>query len=279
MSEEELPKVYVGIPTGPIKEYASLYMLASLRNIYYPKDKLEINIGITDFNDSQSHQYRARFTALLENALMPFPTNIHMTTSTLQEQERWGPYHAVIKNLHELRKDFLDKNEFEYFWLLGGDNPPSSGILRRLLALNVDYAGALISQRPTRGRKFDPDGDKDARSFLPIFWQYLLTPKEIRKRTDLEPKLRQSFLRAFTEMPYMALMQIDRSKGAIHCCNFGSGCVLIKRRLFEHIGYVLGKGYHSEDLHFGQWANLLEFETALDPNIRCAHFDPDGRLY
>lgn len=270
------PTVYVAVPTGNIKEYASLYMLASLRNIYYPPEKLSINVAITDRGDEKSKGFIKRFRNLVANAEMPFPFHIHVTKPTEQEVKRWGPYCAVIKNLHHLRLDFLD-GDADYFWVLGGDNPPESGTLRKLLKLEADVAGALILQRPLRGRQFDPDGDRDANIIKPICWQYVWTPRDVEKRRDLEPKLRHSLLRSWIEMPPMRISVTHNE--LMRECNFGSGCSLAKRTVMEHIGYYLGNGYHSEDIHFGQWANFLGFTTCLDPNTRCRHFDPDGRLY
>jgi len=61
---------------------------------------------------------------------------------------------------------------------------------------------------------------------------------------------------------------------------FGSGCSLIKRNVFEYIGYVLGSGgTHSEDLHFCSLANTYGFDTALGLRTRCLHFDSDGKVY
>lgn len=275
--EKDLPKIMLAIPTGSIKEYAFLYMLASIRNLYYPVDKLEVHIGFTDRGDALSEQALARLKGLVANAFIPFSVTIHKTKPTEKDIERWGPYCAVIVNLHEMRKVFLD-GDAKYFWVLGGDNPPNSGVLRRLLNLNVDVAGALIKQRPTRGRHFDPDGCKDANAIRTVFWVYSWRPEDIRQST-YEPKLKHSLLRSWVEMPPMHLAYFGKEGNVEYGCNFGSGCELVKRKVIEAIGYYLGQGYHSEDIHFGQWANYLEFKTALDPNVVCGHFDPDGRLY
>jgi hypothetical protein len=271
------PKIYVAIPTGSVKEYALLYMMAALRNIYYPHDSIQIHFSITDRKDQASATYIQHVKGIVANSKMPMDFTIHYTTITPQEAERWGPYSAVIKNLHELRKDFLD-GDADYFWVLGGDNLPGTGTLKRLLDLNVDVASALIRQRPLRGREFDVDGDKDAKSIRPCFWEYVWQPNDVRNRKDLEPKLKHSLLRSWVEMPPMRLALI-KDNTVFHTCNFGSGCSLVKRKVLESIGYYLGNGYHSEDIHFGQCANFLGFTTALNPAVICAHFDPDGRLY
>jgi hypothetical protein len=274
----EQPKVFVAIPTGSIKEYAFLYMLASIRNIYYPPEKLEVHFGFTDRGDAKSCEALAHLKGLIANAEIPFTVHIHTTNPAPEEVDRWGPYSAVIVNCHILRCVFLD-GDADYFWILGGDNPPGSGTLRRLLALEADCCAALIHQRPNRGREFDVDGDKDARSIRPIFWEYVWRPEHVRSRKDLEPQLKHSLLRSWVEMPPMRLAKIQDTKEVIKDCTFGSGCELVKRRVLEDCGYYLGLGYHSEDIAFGQWVGYYGYSTALDPKIICAHFDPDGRLY
>lgn len=235
-------------------------------------------MAITDRGDTASKEYIQHMRGLVENSKMPMEFNIHVTKPTQQEIDRWGPYVAVIKNLHVLRQDFLMKG-FDYFWCIGGDNPVGTGTLRRLLELDVDVAGALIRQRPNRGREFDIDGDRDAKSIRPMFWEYVWTPEDVRKRKDLEPKLKENLLNAWVEMPPMKLKWLTDKDKTLYGCNFGSGCELVRREVLECIGYYLGMGYHSEDIHFGQWANFLGFRTALNPKVMCAHFDPDGRLY
>lgn len=274
----DLPKIFIAIPTGSIKEYAFLYMLASLRNIYYPPEKLEVHFGFTDRGDGKSGTSLQHLKGLISNAELPFSVTIHTTNPSKTDVERWGPYSAVILNCHKLRTVFLD-GEADYWWILGGDNPPGSGTLRRLLDLNVDCAAALIHQRPNRGREFDVDGDKDGRIIKPIFWDYVWRPEDVRNRKDLEPKLKHSLLRSWVEMPPMKLAAVQETREVIKGCNFGSGCELVKREVLESCGYYLGLGYHSEDIAFGQWVNYLGYSTALDPKIICAHFDPDGRLY
>jgi len=267
------PKVYIAVPIGPSKEYAVLYMLASLRNIDYPSDKLKLNFAVTHLGGQASEQFLERLRKLVSASNFKSDIAIHVTHPTMKDMERWGPYYAVIMNLHLMRLDFLD-TDFEYFWLLGGDNPPPRDTLKSLLKLKADVASAMINQRRAKIKQWD----LDEKLVYPVYWNYLWTLEDLEP-LHLEPKLKDTLRTAWTEFMFLGK---DSPEGERLMRNvvFGSGCSLIKRHVLEYLGYVLGSGgTHSEDLHFCNLANLRGYDTALSLDVRCMHFDSDGNVY
>ena len=267
----KLPTVYIGVPTGDNKEYAMLYMLATLRNIDYPPDRLTLNIAVTHLGNEASEQYLNNVRTLVEASNFPYKTNVLVTYPTLTDMMRWGPYFAIIINLHKLRIDFL-KGASEYFWLLGGDNPPPRPTLKKLLKLKTDVASALINQRFVRIKQMRMDKSKR----YPVYWGRAWELGDLDE-LDLEPALREELRTAWVEFMFLAKIQ---GEGILHNVVVGSGCSLLKRKVFEHIGYVLGSGgTQSEDLHFCQLARLEGFDVAVDLDTRCLHFDQNGKMY
>jgi len=270
------PKVFVAIPTGSIKEYSLLYMLACLRNLDYNHDNLVVWFAVTmRYPDDES--YYTRLKNLVGNAALKFEVNILRVRPKLEEKERWGQYYAVICNLHELRKIFLD-GDCDYFWLLGGDNPPPRQTLKRLLKADADVASAMIYQRPHRGRELDVNANVAKDKPYPMFWMYKWTLDDI-ERPDFEPVLKEELRKMWINIPMFKAVETTQ-RFVVRNVSFGSGCSLSKRRVQEYVGYYLGEaGYASEDLTYMQYVNALGFSSALDTGVHCLHFDPDGRIY
>jgi len=274
----DYPKVWLSIPIGAIKEYAVLYMLASIQNIDYPKDKLTVNIAVTDRGIPEDLEFTKRLQTHIDNSTFRHKISVTVVKPSSEEKERWGQYYAVICNLHELRKQFLD-GDAEYFWLLGGDNPPERHILKGLLKSSQDVTSALIMQRPERGRAFDKEGAPPRVNPYPMFWTYEWHINEMYKRRDLEPTLKEELRKYWINLPLFYLLITDKKFFAKRV-SFGSGCSLVKREVMEHIGYYLSDGgYCSEDIAFMQWTHALGFTTGFDTRLHCKHFDPNGALY
>ena len=269
MQTSDLPTVYIGIPTGFTKAYASLLMLATLQDIDYPPEKLKLTFAVTILkNHPKALEYLNRLTTLLEAAELPYETNIITTEPTDQDYYRWGAYFGVICNMHALRIDFLQLDK-ERFWLLGGDNPPYRQTLRKLVALDTDVASAKIRQRPAKA---------EDNSAPVVLWQNYWEMNDLPD--DLESVLREELRKAWLDYGFLKVPDFTKLEGRVDNCLFGSGCSLIKRSVFEHLGYALGYGgIHSEDLHFGLHTRLLGFNTAMDLEAECGHYDTDGMLY
>ena len=274
----EQPNVFISIPTGVMKEYAVLYMLAALQNIDYPADKLSINIAVTDRGEPEDPEFTKRLQSLIDNSTIKFKVNVTVVTPSIDEKERWGQYYAVICNLHELRKQFLDSNA-DYFWVLGGDNPPPRHMLHGLLKVDADVSSGMILQRPMRAREYDKPGMPYMVDPTPMFWMYLWHMDDIQKRGDLDPRLKEALRACWINLPLIFLKATDKPMIA-HKTSFGSGCSLVKREVMTYLGYYLAEAsYCSEDLQFMQWVHVLGFKTALNTGLHCGHFDPNGALY
>jgi len=274
---DSTPKIFIAIPTGAGKEYAALLMLASLRNLDYPPEQLVVWFAVT-MRYAVDEAYYTRLRNLVCNANLPFEVNLRRVRPAEEEKERWGQYYAVICNLHELRKIFLD-GDCTHFWLLGGDNPPPRNMLRGLLDMDADVASPMIYQRPERGREMDVDDSYPRDKPYPMFWIYHWRLEDMEKRRDLEPKLKEALRAMWLNIPMIKLI-VTEKKLVAHGVSFGSGCSLSKRRVQEYAGYYLGEaGYCSEDLTYLQHVNAYGFDTAMNTALRCSHFDPDGRIF
>lgn len=270
--------MFVAVPTGLLKEYAVLYMLASLKNLDYPHDKLSVNFAVTNRGNSQDDAFRSRLTNLINHSNFPFETSITWVSPTKTEKERWAQYYAVICNLHELRKKFLD-GDAEYFWVLGGDNPPPRHCLKHLLKIDADVSSAMIRQRPNRRQDFSAEGVPTVPDAEPIYFVYLWRIADLQKRKDLDPRVKEQLREAWINLPMIHQLKTDR-KLTIFNTSFGSGCSLSKRHVIEHCGYYLTRAaYCSEDLSYMQWVQTLGFDSAINTSLHCGHFDPNGALY
>ena len=212
--------------------------------------------------------------AVINNAGFMNDVTIFTTRIERGEFPRWSQYSAVIKNLHVARKHFLD-GDWPYFWLLGGDNPVQRNTLRKLLATDADVVSAIINQRPNRGLGVFEDHPN---AVYPVFWRQSFTPDDVRKRTDLDPRVRNALIASWTNLCYFDLVATPVGN-TYHNVAFGSGCSLMKRKVLEYAGYYLDGGYHSEDIAFSQYATRCGFDLALDTTIHCLHFDPNGLIY
>lgn len=271
--DSELPTVMIGVPTGFTKAYASLLMLATLQDIDYPPEKLKLTFAVTLIkNHPHANHYLQRLKTLVEAAELPYPTNIITVTPTDEDYYRWGFYFGIVTNLHRLRCDFLASN-YDRFWLLGGDNPPQRGTLKKLVNLNVDVASGKIRQRPAKIR------DNIDHSAPIVLWRNYWHMCDVDR--GLEPILREELRKAWIDYGFLKVP--DNStfrKRRVKDCLFGSGCSLIKRKVFMRLGYALGHaGIHSEDLHFCLLSQLNGFSTAMDLTARCGHYDTDGQIY
>ncbi len=253
-------------------------MAATLRNVDYPPDKLFLDFCVTDRLDKESAAYLIQVKDLFTVAKFPFKYRVSTTCLTYEEGYRWGPYYGVILNLHHSRLRFLD-SDFDYFWVLGGDNPPPRNCLKKLLALKTDVASAMINQRPYRGRNFGKGLEPEGPAFpYPMFWEYVWTTEDIEKRVDFEPALKEALRKMWIEFAFMLPVR-GKWKKVYKNVNFGSGCCLSTREVMEWCGFYLGNGYHSEDIHFFQNVLAHGFETALDTTVTCGHLDPGGDVY
>jgi len=245
-------------------------MLATLQDIDYPPENLKLTFAVTMLkNHPKALSYLNRLKTLLEAADLPYETNIITTTPTDQDYYRWGAYFGVICNLHALRVDFL-KSDKEYFWLLGGDNTPFQDTLKKLLLLNVDVASGLIRQRPV----------KSENNLAPIvLWQNYWKMNDVPR--DYEPVLREELRKAWIDYGFLKYIGEEvLEQKQLKDCLFGSGCSLIKRKVFKRVGYALGYGgIHSEDLHFSLLSQINGFSTAMDLTAKCGHYDSDKQIY
>ena len=278
-NDADLPRVFLAIPTGVLKEYCTPQMVAALKNLDYPADKLTVYIAVTHRGADYEDVYVRQVRRLVHYAHIPFPVHVVVVRPTEPEKLRWGQYYAVICNLHALRQRFLD-GSWDYFWVLGGDNPPARHMLRGLLRIGQDVSSAIIMQRPNRGRELDPDeGMPPKADPYPMFWVYDWHVRDLERRRDLEPTLKEALLALWVNLPMFRLILTDKTF-TVHGASFGSGCSLLTRRVLEHCGYYLTEaGYASEDIMFLQHAHAYGFTTGIDLGLHCAHFDPNGAIY
>ena len=127
-----------------------------------------------------------------------------------------------------------------------------------------------MKQRPTRCG--------EGEGALDIIWQYYWTLEDLH-RPDLSPDLREVLRTSWLEFGFLKQPKDLAHKKVLHKVAFGSGCSLIDRKVFECLGYALGIGNHSEDIHFCQYAQQFGFEMTIDLTARCGHFDNDGSTY
>jgi len=247
-------------------------MLATLRNIDYPHDRLSLTIAVTHLGNKTSEAYLKRVKQLVKASNFPYTINVVATYPVMTDMMRWGPYFAIIMNLHKLRVEFL-KTDKQYFWLLGGDNPPFlRETLKKLLQVKADVASALVHQRFVRIEQLRLDKSKR----YPVYWGRAWELEDLDP-LGLEPALREELRTAWTEFMFLAKL---KGEGITRNVVVGSGCSLLKRKVMEHLGYVLGSGgTQSEDLHFCQLAKLEGFEVSMDLDTRCMHFDQNGKMY
>jgi hypothetical protein len=248
--------------------------LAALKNLDYPTDKLSINYAVTYYPDvPDCPKYDAYIRKLVEAAGLKCPWHITRTTPDEDELEHWGTYALVIRNLHELRKQFLD-GDADYFWVLGGDNfPLDRHMLKKLLKMKTDVASPVIAYRPSR----QPEGKRSRNRLEPIAWTYLWWPDDI-EREDIQPEVREALWKAWMNVPMTRF--IRKKEKIVHGAMFGSGCSLSTREAQMYAAYWLPPaGYMSEDLNYTQHLVAYGFDVAVNTTLRCGHFETDGHIY
>jgi hypothetical protein len=264
------PRVFIAIPTGRPKFYALAYMFASLQNLDWYN--LEIHFAITNHKYKDNTEFNTAIQKFVDAT--PMKADVHLHYTYLTKEEGTMPFGPVTKNLALLRALFLD-GDCPYFLLLGGDNPPARNTIKRLMKLNADVATATLYQRNGRSGATSPAG-------FPMMWQTPWTMKDLEK-FDLHPEILDEFKITFEESGFLIPMLADKNwkrKKTMRDTVGGSGTMLAKRRVLEHVGYHLPRsGYHSEDVNFFVQAILHNYKVVADLRFHAPHMGPDGRFY
>jgi len=267
------PKVFVGIPTGWTKEYSLLYMLAALREVDYNPNYMKICFAVTDLGDSDSRKFIKDVKALVEHSNFMCETEVITTTPTEQEHGEWGSYSFVVKNQRVLRQKAIDE-DWQYWWILGGDNPPPRKALKRLMALNADIAYALVYQRPIK--------DFHYHKAWPLVFRHVWTIQDL-EHNGLNEEQKRLLTKAWVEVGFMRQLCIEKNwriHKVLRNVASGDGCCLVKRQVFEKVPYRFGKmGYQSPDLQFYSDARVAGFNTVVDMKLHCPHIAMDGLAY
>jgi hypothetical protein len=267
------PRIFVGIPTGRSKEYCMYYMLGALRNLRYSPLFFKVVFAVTDKGEPQDKQFIENLRGLLKHADFMFETEVIMTQPTQRDAEKWGVFAAVILNVQALRRKFLSE-PYDYFWLLGGDNPPPPDTLNRLLKLKTDIAAALVYQRPMK--------DFYERGAYPLVYRHVWHLKHL-ENNGLNQEQKRLLTLAWVNLGFMRLLAYEknwRRYKVLRDVGFGDGCCLFKRTVFETLEYKgAPKGYQSNDIQFQQEAMAAGFHTAVDMKLHCPHFCVDGKAY
>jgi hypothetical protein len=270
------------VPLGWTKEYAILYMLASLANVDYPTDKFKIVLAISDRDDPESKEFLDRVRNLVTYANIPFETEVIFTHPSGQEEHDWDTYRWIIHNLKELRSICLN-SDCDYMWILGGDNPPLRGALKRLLALNSDIASALNNQRPSKSWY--------NRKSFPLVYRHKWILKDLDKRClhngDVKPQYlnevqKQELTKAWLNLGFLTAISDERnwrSHKILRNVIFGDGCCLINRKALEKIDYEVLHSYMSYDMMYAQRALAMGLSTAVDMKLVCPHLHYEGEAY
>ena len=278
MQEITSPKVFIGICTGPSKDYAMHYMVAALRNLDYPN--IEIHWAVTDFGDGKSSIYIQHLKDLLATVKWPCSIHIHTTkydtnkppVCTREVNGAVASYDLVIRNLRLLRGLFLD-GDYDYFLEVGGDNPPPRETIKRLMKLDSDVAFGTCYQRPSR------DGSHEC---YPLVWMYTWQLADLEKH-QLNPVVKEKLKLAFTNTPFVVPVYAHKNWRKLKYVQpyaGGTGMVLIKRHVLEHVGWRLPPSlYFSEDLYFCHQCNAHGYSTVGDLKFHVPHMDEDGFTY
>lgn len=273
------PKVFIGIATGPAKEYALHQMVASLRMLDW--QNLEIHWSTTHFNNAKSERYKQQLIDVMHTVDWQCDWSVHTTyieyvdnvKNIPRQPNKKAYYDPVVKNLRKLRGTFLD-GDCDYFLELGGDNPPLRNTVKHLLGLNADVAFAVCYQRP-REERSNPVG-------FPLVFVYTWTLEEL-ERFQLDPYLMGKFKLAWANMPMLIPLKLVKNyKRKRYLTEFasGTGCVLIKRHVLERVGWRLPPSrYASEDLYFCHQCHLHGFKLKIDMKFFCPHYHEDGMVY
>lgn len=266
-------KVFVGVPTAHTKEYALLFVLATLREVKYNPNYLKVVFAITDLGDPESKEYIENVKGLLKHANLMFKTEVIVTKPTLQDISRHGAYAKIIKNIHALHDKFLREKEYPYFWRLDGDVLPLPQTLERLLKLDADIASPLLYQRPMKNLW--------GKGAYPLVYRHVWNLADLEEH-DLNDEQKRLLRKAWIEIGFLGCVAAEknwRNHKILRNVAFGSGCRLIKRLVLEKIWVTLRQSYLSEDLQFCQDVLAAGFTTAVDLKLHCAHMCMDGKAY
>jgi hypothetical protein len=265
----QLPKVFIGIPTGCVKLYSTYYMIASLANINYPN--VELHWAVTGAaDDPRFSDFRDRLTKLCEAVKWQegWSNTIHYVPLT--KKQRLYSYGPILENKTVLRNAFLD-SDAEYFLLLGGDNPPPRDAITLLMMTGADVAMGTCYQRPGRSNL----------GTFPLVWRYLVRLDEIEK-LDVDGVNKQQMRMNWLTSPPIINVSYDPdfTEQSIewHVCG-GDGCALIKRRVLETIDWGVtppDSAACSEDMYFMTQALYYGYSTACLPKLHIAHMSESG---
>ena len=261
-------KVFIGVPTGPPKKYALGYMTSALQQLTY--QNVEIHFAVTQYKYKCDSDFLSSLKLLIK--ALNLPIILHYTY--VSEMDEKHSFRTVLKNLQLLRRLFLD-GDYTHFLLLGGDNPPIRDTVERLLKLDCDVATAVLYQRPDRMRGTSVPGQ-------PMLWFPSWTIKDLEKH-KLDPLIVDDFKTAFECSSLLIPLVCDpcwKRRKVLEGVVGGSGCMLVRRRVFERVGFTLPHtGYHSEDIHFYLKCLLRGFKVKADLKFHAPHLAPNGQVY
>lgn len=268
------PKVFVGIPTGPTKLYATYQMVAMLANLDY--ENMEIHWALTaGYTHTEVwRDFYNRVKKLMEAVAWREGVTWHIHYKRLTKKQLATRYRPVLENKTLLRDIFLD-GDCEYFLLLGGDNPPPRPAIKRLLKCKADIAMGVCYQRP--------EVDK-AGGVYPLVWRYLWMPWELDDLEGVDPVNMEEMRLAWLHAPHILNIGFDpewKRRKNQWMITGGDGCALIRRRVLEMIDWGVSPevSYHSEDIHFMSLALWHGFTTCAATDLHVPHMHEDGKFY
>ncbi len=277
---EKQAKVFIGICTGPSKDYAMHYMMAALRNLDWANK--EIHWAVTSFDNAESDAYLQRLKQLSGTVKWDCPVYFHITHVNPQkfkycrvvdsaegELPTIFPFDLVLTNLRRLRGVFLD-GDCDYFLEVGGDNPPHRDTIQQLMSHGKDVVAGLCYQRP-----------REKERITPLVWLYAWQMKDLPM--GLAPEVTDQFKTAFTDTPFLIpLGCFDgwQKEKTITPYAGGTGMVLIKRHVLERVGWHMPPSlYFTEDLYFFHQCNIHGYSTLGDLTHHVMHFHDNGMMY
>jgi hypothetical protein len=243
-------------------------MFAALQNLDY--ENREVHFAVTRYQGG--HTDEKGFPDALKRMTDAVPLGCPWSIRWCWlDKEDMLPYQPILRNLALLRGIFLD-GDYDYFLLLGGDNPPPRDTINRLLSLQADVACGLVYQRPYRGI---------GNMAYPLVYTYSWTLDDLP--LDLPVHLRRELEKTWLASMFYLPIYLDpdwRQRGVLTEFTGGSGCTLIKREVLENVGFYLPETcYHSEDVNFFTWAKYLGYTTKCDLTFHVPHHDESGEAW
>ena len=267
--KQTLPKIFIGIPTGPPKLYSTYYMLASLANLDYPN--VELHWAVTGaLDDGRFSDFRDRLTKMCEAVKWPegWSNTIHYVPLT--KEQRMRNYGPILENKTVLRNAFLD-SDAEYFLLLGGDNPPPRDAVKALMMVDADVAMGTCYQRP----------EATNLGVFPLVWRFMVKLEEI-DALNVDSVNKEQMRMNWLTSPSVVNVSYDpdftKHDVEWYVCG-GDGCALIKRRVLETIDWGVtppDSAACSEDMYFMTQALYYGYSTACLPKLHIAHMSESG---